>query len=324
MNKKAILWTEAKKVIVTNLEVNQIEDNEILIETAYSSVSPGSESTWLSSDASHMVLGTTFPFIPGYAASGIIKEVGKNIQNYHIGDRVICNNAIGCHASLVVTTEDHIFKVPDTVTLSDAVFFQLGMTSIHCVRLAEPKLGEPLVIVGQGPIGLMATQAAKATGAYPIITLELDEKRRQSSIEVGADFSVDPRNKEEYIKVMSSIGGGSPRVIDLTGSNAGMKQALDAAAPLATVVYSSATLEPQTIDYGKFFVKGITLKGAFVNARLKEQYEDDRNFLLLVSRKQMTIPDYTNEIYNPDDAPLVYEKILQKDGSIKNPIFKWK
>lgn len=91
-----------------------------------------------------------------------------------------------------------------------------------------------------------------------------------------------------------------------------------------TVVYLSATLETQMIDYGQFFVKGITLKGAFVNARMKEQYEDVRNFLLLASRKQIQVPDCSQEIYDPNNAIEVYEKILKKDKTIKNPVFQWK
>ena len=324
MKKKVILWPEVKKAVYCeDFNIDETKDNEVLIETAYSSVSPGTESELLESNINHSLLGLTFPFVPGYAASGIIIAIGKDVKNYQVGDRVVCNNIIGCHSSHVVATEEHIFKVPDDLALSDAVFFNLGMTSIYCVRLSEVKLGEPLVIVGQGPIGNMATQAAKAIGAYPIITLDLEPERRAASLKAGADYSVDPRNEEEYNSVMSLIGGGASHVIDLSGSNAGMNQALSVAAPLATVVYSSATMGPQTIDYGQFFVKGITLKGACVGASIKESYEDIGNFLLLASRKQISAPDYSNEIYDPKDATQVYERILTKDRTINNPIFKW-
>ena len=324
MTKKVILWPELKKAVYCeNFNIDDIKDNELLIETAYSSVSPGTEFDLLDSIVSHKLFGVTFPFVPGYAASGVIIAVGKEIKNYQVGDRVVCNNAVGCHSSHVTATEDHVFKIPDNVSLSDAAFFNLCMTSIHCVRLSEARLGEPLVIIGQGPIGNMATQAAKACGAYPIITLDLEADRREASLKAGADYSVDPRNEEEYNRVMSLIGGGSSRVIDLSGTSAGMKQALITAAPLATVVYSSATMGPQTIEYGQFFVKGITLKSAFVGARLKESYDDIRNFFLLASRNQISAPDYSNEIYDPKDASQVYEKIISKDRTMKNPIFKW-
>lgn len=117
--------------------------------------------------------------------------------------------------------------------------------------------------------------------------------------------------------------GGSQHVIDLSGTNGGMNQALDVAGNLATVCYSSATMAPQTLDYGQFFVKGITLTGAFVNVRIKEQYEDVNNFLLLASGKQLTVPDYHQEIFSSNQASIIYQRILEKDRTLKNPIFKW-
>ena len=323
MKRKFILWPKANSVVVEEGELEAVNDHEVVVKNHYSAVSPGSESGWLASDVSHIVLGTTYPFIPGYSASGEIVEVGKDVKNYKVGDRVICNNVYGCHASHLKTTEDHLFKIPDNVSYGDAVFFNLGMTSIHTVRLSKARMGESLAIVGQGPIGLMATQAAKACGCYPIVTLEFEEDRRKESLKAGADISLDPRNSEEYNNLKTMLGGGAQHVIDLSGTNPGMNQAIDIAGPLSTVCFSSATMAPQTIDYGNFFIKGITLEAAFVNARMKEQYDDVNNFLLLTSRKQLTVPDYSNEIFEPEDAPDVYNRILNKDRTLKNPIFKW-
>lgn len=325
MKGKAIVWPKPLTVEVKEVEVPAVKDNEVMLETAYSSVSQSSEANWLSSDEAHFVLGTTFPFTPGYAAAGIVREVGKEVKDYKPGDRVICRQPAGCHAQYVVTTEEWLFHIADSVAYSDAVFFNLGMTSLFVLERSGVRFGDGLAIIGQGPVGLMATSAARSIGAYPIVTLDLEEDRRKKSLEMGADYSIDSRDTKAYNRVKNEIfENGAPITLDMTGSNAGINQALDLAAPFSTVVLSSGHSNGmQEMHYGKIFTKCLDVKGSLVMADMDLQTKCDHIFLRMLERGQIQVPDYQNEIFQPEEAPEIYARVLKHDRGLKNPLFVW-
>ncbi|MEV4581548.1 zinc-binding alcohol dehydrogenase [Nonomuraea jabiensis] len=322
METRAVVWSGPKQAEYRTVSLEDPKPGEILIESVYSLVSPGTEREWLTSDDSHAVLGTTFPFVPGYSVAGRVVALGANVTGLSVGDRIVAGPGTGCHAAHVIAPVDTVFPVPDEVPLRSAVFFNLGTTAAHTVRLSGARLGDSLSIVGQGPIGLLATQIAAAQGIWPILALDLDPDRRAAALTHGATYTADPTDAA-FDTVLTRVGGGSQASIDLSGAPAGINTALRVTAPLGTVVLSSGMTAPISLDYGSLFIKGITMIGALVAARPAEMKKDTENFLRLIATGVVTTPDRDEDVYDPAAAAQVYERVLGGDRALTAPLFAW-
>jgi len=95
------------------------------------------------------------PISLGYCNVGVVLEVGKKVTSVKPGDRVVSN---GGHASAVVVPEKLVCKIPDSVSDEDATFTVLGSIGLQGIRLAAPTLGETIVVIGLGVVGLLTIQ----------------------------------------------------------------------------------------------------------------------------------------------------------------------
>lgn len=321
MQSDSITWTDAGIVSFGPTDVPEPGPTQVLVEVAYSVVSPGTEREWLQSDQSHVVLGTTFPFVPGYSLAGTVKAVGASVTRFRPGDRVVGSPLFGAHAFLALVSEDLTFHIPDGISLRQAVYFNLGRSAAHTLWLSGVRLGDSIAVVGQGPIGTLATQIAASYGAHPIVAVELDENRRQRALAAGATRAVDPASPE-FDEIITATGG-SQYSVDLSGSPNGLATAIHATAPLGTVVLSTGLNADLTIPYGEVFLKGLTLVGAFVNARTEQSAVDIATFLHLVDTGSVQVPDGADETFAPEQAVDVYRRVLLGDRTLRAPLFDW-
>lgn len=325
---KRIVWPEAGRASVEAFEVTLPRAGEVLVETSYSLVSPGTEAEWLSSDESHFIFGTTFPFTPGYAAAGVVAAVGDGVEGWKAGDRVAVgyNNLgrpYGMHSSHILTLPQHLNRVPGSVSLKEAVFFNIGQTAVHVVQLTGLRLSDDIAIVGQGPIGNLAVQVARAAGASRIVALDLVADRRADALRAGATEAFDPTAEGEVEGFLARTGGAG-RAIDLSASQNGVNTAVQIAAPLGTIVLSTGYAGHMDIDYGAIFVKGLHVIGGFVNARLERAASDIATFLRLLERDQIDVGLLLSAPQQPDAAPEVYRRLLDQSRTTSAPIFEWK
>jgi threonine dehydrogenase-like Zn-dependent dehydrogenase len=213
--------------------------------------------------------------------------------------------------------------VPDELALRKAAFFNLGATAAHTVRLADVRPGDSLTVVGQGPIGVLATQIARAQGVTPILALDLIAERRALATRLGATHTADPNDEAGFAATLEDLGGGTDASIDLSASPAGLDVAIRVTRPLGTIAMSTATMGRVTYDYGTGFVKGLVLKNAFVGARPEEVRRDTLGFLRLVADGVVRTPEREEETFPPDDAPDVYARVLARDPQLVAPLLAW-
>lgn len=326
MLRKSVYWPTAKVAEYHEEEIStEPKPGEVLISNHFSLVSQSSEFQWLESDLSHVVLGTTFPFIPGYSSAGYVLKVGEGVKDFHVGDKVIGAPVYGAHSNLTFVKAEDVYHVPDNVKLDDAVFYNLGMTAIYSLHMAQLQMGQSLAIIGYGVVGKIALQVAKASGAHPIMVLDRNDKMIELARQNGADYAFKPDDTANIKQALDAMGGGTDVALDASGSNQGINQSLDLAKPFGTVIWCSATNKPQTIDYGKMFIKCLTVKGDFVNTDMDLQRRSIREFLWLLSEHRITLPDHSDTIYEPTDENIkdIYSHVL-KHEKMKNPLFKWR
>jgi len=97
------------------------------------------------------------PIALGYCQAGIVREVGRQVTGFAVGDRVVTN---GPHAEYVRVPQTLAARIPGGVPFEAAAFAPLAAIGLQGLRLAAPTLGETFVVYGLGPIGLLTVQIA--------------------------------------------------------------------------------------------------------------------------------------------------------------------
>ena len=123
----------------------------------------------------------------GYSAAGIVAAVGEDVSEFQVGDRVACAGVgYASHAEVLSVPKNLCVHLPEGVTFESGAYGTLGAIALQGVRLAEPTLGESVVVIGLGLVGQLTVQLLKANGCR-VFGLDLDEARVALARELGAD-----------------------------------------------------------------------------------------------------------------------------------------
>lgn len=123
------------------------------------------------------------PLPLGYCNAGVVSEVGKGVQGFKPGDRVVSN---GPHADVVRIPRNLCALIPDAVSDEEASFTVVASIGLQGIRLAEPTLGETFVVIGVGLIGLLTVQLLRAHGCR-VLAVDFDESKLALARKFGAE-----------------------------------------------------------------------------------------------------------------------------------------
>ncbi len=143
------------------------------------------------------------PLPLGYSNVGVVAEVGKGVDGFEPGDRVVSN---GHHAEVVCVPTNLCARIPDAVDDESASFTVLGAIALQGIRLVQPTLGENVVVTGLGLIGLMTVQLLRAHGCN-VLGIDFDAERARMAREFGATTCV-PSAGEDPVAVANRFSRG--------------------------------------------------------------------------------------------------------------------
>ena len=153
------------------------------------------------------------PMPLGYSCAGEVIEVGSGVTRFKIGDRVACaGGGYAVHAELVSVPEILVAPVADHVSYESAAFMTLGAIALQGIRLAEPKLGETVAVIGLGLLGQLTVQMLKAAGCK-VVGIDLQESRAALARSSGADASVTAADEFVAACLQSTGGHGADAVL---------------------------------------------------------------------------------------------------------------
>lgn len=158
-------------------------------------------------------LGQPLPL--GYCNVGRVIAIGRGVVDFKVGDRVASN---GPHAEVVAVPQNLVAKIPEGVSDEEATFTVIGAIGLQGLRLAQPTLGETVVVIGLGLIGLMTAQLLKANGCK-VIGFDYDDSKVTLANELGI-VAVNPGEGTDQVHFVESYtnGIGADAVI-ITASN---------------------------------------------------------------------------------------------------------
>lgn len=198
------LWfTGIEQVEVREQPLATLATGELLVEVECSAISAGTEMlvyrgqipNEMPLDATITVLRSQqqdqqqYPLQYGYASVGIIKAVGAGVDAALIGQRVF---AFQPHASHFITTPADVIPVPADIAAEDAVFLPNMETAVNLIQDGSPALGERVVVLGQGIVGLLL---ANLLAQFPLTQLhgvDAITLRRERALQLGVNSVFDP------------------------------------------------------------------------------------------------------------------------------------
>ena len=237
----------------------------------------------------------TPPVILGHELAGTVTDVGAEVRHLKCGDRVsvdpnrycgechfckigkkqLCTglDAIGVNrdggfAEYCYAPEDQCYLLGRNVPPEYGAMAEPLACCIHGVDRAGIRIGDTVLVIGGGAIGLLMVQLAKSSGASTVILSEPVALRRQIGLEVGADAAVDPFKEDLNERLIQLTGsGGTDVVIECVGNTAATAQAFGAAKRGAVILLFSVpkagTIHPLSLEM--VYQKELTILGSLIN-----------------------------------------------------------
>ena len=239
-------------------------------------------------------------FTPGHEYMGTIAALGPGVDEFQIGERVTVEIHAGCgqckrcrmgmytschnyglnygdrdkghrangfttsggFAEYAINNINTMIKVPDHMSDEEATLVVTAGTSMYgLTELGGLVAGESVVVIGPGPIGLLAVAVAKALGASPVILVGTRENRNAIGTKLGADVTIDARKEDVVARVKELTGKGADYVVDCAGTEQTVNQAVHMTNRGGRICLAAFPKEAVSFELGALAVNNIYLYG---------------------------------------------------------------
>lgn len=248
------------EILIEDVPAPIIDKNSVLVEVRYSLISAGTDKADIYSSSESIIqktlkkpenikkaiqmaqnqgisqaiaevrhrLNTIHPI--GNSISGIVIDIGKNIQDIKIGDHVACaGSSKANHAEIVCVPRKLTVNIPNNLDLKYAASVTLGAIAMQGVRRADPHFGEIVAVIGLGLIGQITVQILKAAGCY-VIGIDISKFRVELAQKLGMEYAIISKEEDPVaaVRIFSSGHGADSTIITAaTKSDLLVNQALE-------------------------------------------------------------------------------------------------
>jgi len=196
-----------------------------------------------------------YPVVQGHEFSGEIAGLGESVDQLKKGDKVVvepsltcgtcyhcktgrynvCNElavlgfqADGAMAEYFVANSEKTYRIPPEISFEDAALVEPAAVALHAVRGSNLRVGDNVLIIGAGTIGLMLLQCCKAAGASSTIVTDLIDFRLDIARRLGADYTMNVKDLDPVAAIRSEFGRDWVDVVfEASGSMSAMNQAIE-------------------------------------------------------------------------------------------------
>lgn len=201
-------------------------------------------------------LDTPIPL--GYSLAGTVVEAGADAGGYAVGDRIACAGAaVANHAEYNAVPKNLSVRIPAGVCDEAASFVTLGAIALQGVRVANPTLGERVVVMGLGLIGQLTVQLLKANGCR-VLGFDPNPNRATLALEMGADVAVSDALDEAVRGFTEGYGADAVIVTASSKSSTPPNQAAEISRMKGRVVMVGLT--GMEIDREPFYKRELDLR----------------------------------------------------------------
>ncbi|MFB0535029.1 MAG: zinc-binding dehydrogenase [Anaerolineae bacterium] len=305
---KQAVMTEPGRIEYREVDKPTLQDNEVVIQTRRIGV--------CGSDI-HVFHGlhpyTSYPVVQGHEVSGIVAEVGSQVEGLAPGDKVTftpqvtCGKCYACTHGMyhiceslkvmgfqtggaaqeyVAIDADKVLKVPENVTLDQAAMVEPISVAVRALsRAGEDIQGKNVLVLGAGTIGNLVAQVAKAYGAKAVMITDLSDYKLDKAKECGIDFVVSPDKEDLSEAILRDCGPDrADLILECVGVQETVTQAIENARKGTTIVVVGVFSEKLEVDLGLVQDRELSLVGT-----LMYQKQDYQRAIELVASGRLSL-----------------------------------
>ncbi|MDJ0816423.1 MAG: zinc-binding alcohol dehydrogenase [Desulfobacterales bacterium] len=251
MQRMSVIFAEPYRIEIDQSAKPAPGDEEVLIKTHISAISPGTEmlvyrgqlGAGIQTDTAIPELARPFgyPLAYGYACVGQIVEVGQSIDTKWLGQNVFCFHP---HESHFIARLESLISLPEDLDPADAVFLATMETAVNFLMDGRPVIGEIVVLFGLGIVGLLTAALLARLPLNGLIAFDPYPLRREKAKEVGIPLVLNPERPEEFDEVIKNLKchlgtPGADLIYELSGNPAALNQAIAVAGFDSRIVVGS-------------------------------------------------------------------------------------
>lgn len=338
MKRRVVCFSEKEKVILLEEDFSEdIRDDEVLIETLKTLISPGTELALYT--GTHVGfkdpknLWAKYPHYPGYISIGRVTKTGKNVSELKEGDLVL-SSLNHCSHGRLKFSDPLLIKLPQNIDLDIILFARLAAISMIAPLLADYNIGDNVAVIGLGLIGNLCSQLFQLSGACVYAT-ELVPYRIRIAQTAGIERALEGGETPKVKSLLQEVtnGSGVDIVVEATGIPELVNQALELVNSFGQVILLGSTRGLVNIDaYTNIHRKGITVKGAHANVldsvKITGELNGMRKYILrmidlILSNRLKIRPLITHRII-PEEIESAYRWLLNKENEALGIIINWK
>jgi len=322
-----------------SLQTDNLQANEVLLETESSFISAGTElANYTGNDPEVFVPGSwcCYPWKSGYGSVGRVLDAGSDHRSF-IGKRVYTN---GPHASIARYTTHPQYRllagVPDSLPLDEAVAARMAMVAMSSLDVSKPAYIRWVVVIGLGMVGNLAAQLFRLTGAQ-VIGIDPSAVRRRMASECGISHVFTGTEDEIQARIRELTGGRMAQVtVDAVGHSSVTLQALRLTAQGGEVIILGSPRTCVTGDLTEVFrnshMRWITIKGALEwylpgNSPIEHAYTQEKKLHAIyqwIADGRLNVRPLITHVLPPQEIKAAYEGLLNQKEDYVGVVLKWK
>lgn len=283
-----------------------------------------------------------YPAVMGHEFSGQVVEVGKKVTKHKVGDRVVavpflpcyqcrycqegnysmCENyqMIGTHyfggfAEYCTLPETNLLNIGN-LDFEKASFVEPLAVVMHAVMGIGVTLGDSVVVLGAGTIGMLTMQALKTVGASKVIVVDIDNKKLEKAKELGATHtinSLEENLKEKVLEYTDNIGADIS--LECAGSPITQEQCLLITKKSGKVGYTGIAYKDVLLKEEAFesiFRKELTLKGFWNSYSAPFPGREWTNAIELIAKDLVKVEPFISHRFSVDQVKEAFDMILER------------
>jgi 2-desacetyl-2-hydroxyethyl bacteriochlorophyllide A dehydrogenase len=337
---KAAVCEEPRKIVIKNVEEPKLKDDEVLVKVKSAGISRSDVLAYMG-----MYPKVKYPIILGHEFSGEIATVGKKVADLDYGDEVIvepllscgeCDSCLsgnhnlcrsvsmlgfhipGAYAEYVTVKASLVHRKDETMSFDEATLIGPLASSIHAIKQAGISIGDQVVILGAGGVGLIALQIAKLAGASVII-MDEDSERLHFAADLEADYVISPSSDDAKELIMAvTKDKGVSFIFESTGDPKNLVKAVDLVCKGGKIIMME--LIENSLDLlplNEIILNEITLMGSVTHCK------DFPLAIELVNSGSVNVNSIVSLYYEFDEIPKAFEILSQKSNEIIKAMIKF-
>jgi L-iditol 2-dehydrogenase len=339
---KALVLEEYNRLVYKDVADPQLATGEVLIQVKACGI--------CGSDV-HGMDGSTgrrqTPLIMGHEASGLIVETGEGVSRWKAGDRVTFDSTVyplddwytlkghynlsegrevigvspkaykrhGAFAEYLAVPQHILYAIPANVTFEQAAMVEPAAVAAHAVGLSGLRAGDSAVVLGAGMIGTFIVNMLKASGASPLIAVDVDDEKLKMAAKYGADICLNAWKQSVADSVRSlTKGRGADFGFEAVGLSEAVSTLIDSLRKGATAVLVG-NLSP-TIDFPlqKVVTSEIRVQGS---CAINGEYEI---VLDMIAGGTLKVDDMISAVAPLSEGAEWFRRLYHKEGNFNKVI----